>query len=208
LPPEALIWLSISSQPGTPFALPPYVRINDDSMEDLMTTKKPLKRASGTDLVKLILEHHKPLKRLIRTMKKAKELSESKAAFEEFAPLLIAHAKPEEETMYVFMKGDEDLRADGFEGDTEHGIADQLVDEIKRCSIKDEYMAKVKVLAELVEHHIKEEEEDMLPEFKKACATEERSSLGEKYAKLHQRLIDNPDMAEPHEKNIHQEIHA
>ena len=38
--------------------------------------------------------------------------------------------------------------------------------------------ARIKVLAELVEHHIKEEEEDILPDFKKNSEKAERLELG------------------------------
>jgi hypothetical protein len=42
-------------------------------------------------------------------------------------------------------------------------------------------LAKVKVLAELVEHHIEEEEEKNLPKFKRASSAQERDDLGRKY---------------------------
>src|SRR4051794_32895214 len=93
------------------------------------TKSKPVKRAAvnqHTDLIELILEDHKLLKKLIKVMKSEDaEYEEKREAFEEFAPLLVAHAKPEEQVLYNFMKQDEDLRMEGFEGDVEHGLADQ-----------------------------------------------------------------------------------
>jgi hemerythrin-like domain-containing protein len=133
---------------------------------------------ANEDILKLILEDHKPLKKLIKV-------------FEEFAPLLIAHAKPEEQTLYVAMKEEDDMRVDGCEGDTEHAIADQLVGEIKAEKDADVWTAKAKVLAELVEHHIEEEEEEMFPEFKKKSDADERALLGAKYQELRQGLLPN-----------------
>lgn len=143
-------------------------------------------KSSENDLIQLILEDHKALKTLIKTLKDSEvELSERQDAFEEFAPLLVTHAKPEEETLYVAMKQDEiDMREDGFEGDVEHAIADQLLEEIKRTDDEDLWSARVKVLAELVEHHIEEEEEEMLPDFRKETELEERVTLGEKFRQL------------------------
>lgn len=142
-------------------------------------------RHTDHDIVALILEDHVPLKKLIHIMKDSEAtISARKAAFQQFAPLLVRHAKPEEESLYVFMKHDKELREEGLEGDVEHGLADQLIEEAKRTDDKELFAARVKVLAELVEHHIEEEEEEMLPDFKKNTDIQERISLGEKYLKL------------------------
>lgn len=156
------------------------------------TVSKMNTRASNDDIVQLILEDHKALKQLIKTMKDSDaELSERQEAFEEFAPLLISHAKPEEQTLYVKMKNEDEMREDGFEGDVEHQLADQLVEEIKRTTEdEDLWSARVKVLAELVEHHIEEEEEDMLPDFKKEVETEERMQLGQEFLRLKAQYLE------------------
>ena len=152
-------------------------------------SRKSAAATESTDIVELILQDHKPLKKLIKTLKDEEaELSERKAAFKEFAPLLVAHSKPEEESLYKFMKKSEEMKADGFEGDTEHAIADRLIEEIKVARNEDMWTAKAKVLAELVEHHIKEEEKEMLPEFKKEAKTEEREKIGQLFLKLKRRF--------------------
>jgi hypothetical protein len=139
-------------------------------------------QSSPEDIINLILHDHMPLKDLIKIMKSEDaELPEKQAAFEEFAPLLAAHAKPEEQTWYVQMKKEDDMRIEGMEGDVEHGLADQMCEEVKRTTDKDLWQAKVKVLAELVEHHIKEEESDMLPDYRKNSTIEERVELGLAY---------------------------
>jgi hemerythrin-like domain-containing protein len=135
------------------------------------------------DIIKLIVEDHKPLKKLVRVLKDSdqNDLAKRKSAFEEFAPLLIAHAKPEEVVLYRFMNQEKQLRTQGFEGETEHEIADRLIREAKKTKNNDLWSARTKVLAELVEHHIKEEEEDMLPDFRKFSTSDQRNDLGCKY---------------------------
>lgn len=159
------------------------------------TSPKPVKvmanksKEAGDDIIDLILNDHKPLKKLIKVLKNSDtELEVRQNAFEEFAPLLTVHAKPEERTMYLFMKDDEELREQGFEGDVEHALADQLVEEIKRTDEEDLWSARVKVLAELVEHHIEEEEDELLPDFKKHSEKEERVNLGKEFMRLKQEL--------------------
>jgi len=153
------------------------------------THKKSKSKAPG-DIIEMILKDHKPLKKLIKVLKSDKaEKAEKEAAFEEFAPLLLWHAQPEEEVLYVHMKDDsEDLRVEGYEGDTEHSLATQMIDEVKQSENDDQWMARVKVLAELVEHHIEEEEEDMFPDIRKAFDLEARVQMGNDYQQLREEF--------------------
>jgi hemerythrin superfamily protein len=166
-----------------------------------MTARK-IQGTSPEDIVQLILNDHIVLKQLIEIMKSEDaDFRVKKAAFERFAPALVSHAKPEEQTWYVKMKS-EDMKVEGLEGDIEHALADQLCEELKRETDRDTFMAKVKVLAELVEHHVEEEEEDMLPEFKRNTSLEERVDLGMQYLQLQGELDAQGDTDSPSEKSL------
>lgn len=163
------------------------------SSKDKMTTptqnKATQKNTSvnkGSDIIQLILKDHKPIKDLIVILKDPDvSFSKKRPAFEKFAPVLTVHAKSEEESLYVEMKKNKGLRTEAHEGDTEHSIVDQLVQEIKLLTgNEDKWMAKVKVLAELVEHHVKEEESKMLKEVKKEFSAEDRELIGSDYTRL------------------------
>lgn len=163
--------------------------------------KKKARRhvSNPQDITQLMLRDHKPLKKLIKSMKKGDAPMRSiQAAFEEFSALLEAHAKPEEKSLYVDMekKDKGDLRTEGMEGDTEHHIADRLVQEIRATNDQDLYRARVKVLAELVEHHIKEEEEDMIPDIRKEFELAERVRIGQHYEGLRQKFLTKHKIAD------------
>lgn len=144
------------------------------------------------DIIDLILEHHKPLKELIKTLKDTDaEAGERLVAFEKFAPLLLTHAQPEEMALYAFMKQDEELIVEGMEGETEHTLASQLIDEIYATEEEHLWSAKVKVLAEMVEHHIKEEEQTMLPDFKENSDESERIVIAREYLKLRNEMMNS-----------------
>jgi hemerythrin superfamily protein len=154
-------------------------------------------KSKANDIVTMILEHHKPLKKLIKVLKNPDfDRGRKEIAFEEFAPLLLAHAEPEETALYEFMKERDDLRTEAFEGATEHEIASRLIDEIEGCDDDHEWCAKAKVLAESVEHHIEEEEEDMLPDFKKKSSSEERIDLGKEYTALREKMLSEEGLRE------------
>jgi hypothetical protein len=159
-----------------------------------MNKQETQAQKTSTDIVSIILEDHQPLKELIEVMKDSETSHEERsAAFEEFAPILIAHAKPEEEVLYTYMKKEKELREHGFEGVVEHMLADQLVEEIKRTTDADMKSAQIKVLAELVEHHIDEEEEELLPDFKDEVDQNIRAKLGNKFLELKVQYLAKGD---------------
>jgi hemerythrin superfamily protein len=149
--------------------------------------------SANPDIIQIILSDHKPLWQMIEVMKDEKaSLAKKKMTFEKFAPALLAHAKPEEQTWYASMKEEEhDMTIEGIEGKVEHGLADQLCEELKNTRDENLFMAKVKVLAELVEHHLEEEEEKLLPAFRKDSEIAERRELGAKYLSLQSQFLDS-----------------
>lgn len=175
------------------------------------TATRKVSAKNQSDIIELILADHKPLKKLLKILKDSDiEKSQKKVAFDEFAPLLLSHAEPEEQSLYAQMKDNDELRSESFEGITEHQLATQMIADAKACDDDDEWMAKVKVLAELVEHHIKEEEEDMLPDVRKQMDIEMRVQIGEQYMQLRQDF-EMPDFDENKSSNRkskhHKEVH-
>ncbi len=154
-------------------------------MKQIKTKRKSKTRktTNPSDITVLMLEHHKPLKQLIKLMKNSElGISKLRAAFASFVPLLSEHATPEEIALYTYMeKEDSEMRKSGFEGHAEHEIADQLVYHIESITDAADWKAQVKVLAEIVEHHIKEEENEMIPELIRKLDQDERVKIGEEY---------------------------
>lgn len=143
----------------------------------------------NTDIVALILKDHKPLKKLIETLKNETLQRRAKEdKLEEFVMLLAAHSKAEEQSLYVYMKESRVLRMQAFEGDTEHAIAEQLIHEINATPDDDEWSAKVKVIAELVENHILEEEKVIFKKVEECLSLTVRQTIGKLYKHIKSEL--------------------
>ena len=82
----------------------------------------------------------------------------------------------------------------------EHATAKDLIAQLADMSPDDDlFDAKVKVLSELVEHHVEEEEEEMFPKLKRAKL--DTASLGPKMAERKQQLIEELGVgAEPEDR--------
>lgn len=167
-------------------------------------------KKNNTDIIDLILKDHVLLKKNIKILRDPDvAMAKKKTSFGEFAPLLTQHSEPEEKSLYTYMKEQKkDLRVDGFEGQQEHAIASQLVDQIKETKDPDQWMARVKVLAELVHHHIKEEEDDMLKIVKNEIDADERAEIGEHYLQLRAEMSDLKPMPKKSSKEKSTEMRS
>lgn len=93
---------------------------------------------------------------------------------------LTVHARIEEEVFYPRVrKAGEEEKDEVLEGLEEHKLIKELVAELEGMTPEDEtFDAKVKVLKEQVEHHVKEEEGEMFPRVRKAIKEAELIRLG------------------------------
>ena len=110
------------------------------------------------DAVKLLKEDHRKVEDLFADFEKAKGDGRKKKLAEQICAELIVHAQIEEEIFYPACKGkveEDDLK----EAYVEHDGAKVLIADIASGGPDDDYYdAKVKVLQEQIEHHVKEEE--------------------------------------------------
>lgn len=176
-------------------------------MRQSKTKSSKKAQTSKDDIIKLILADHEPLKKLVSILKDLDApIRTRRRIFEQFAPLFLVHAKAEQESLYTYLKDENKLlRIDGLEGEVEHELAEHMIEEVKMSENADLWAARAKVLAELVEHHLKEEEADMLPEFKKESDVEDRVMLGKQYLELKDHFRREENLTIEEEEAIEEE---
>jgi hemerythrin superfamily protein len=111
------------------------------------------------DAVALLKSDHRKVEELFESFEKAKGDGKKKALAEQICMALTIHAQIEEDIFYPACEGavEEDLLREAY---VEHDGAKVLIAEIEAGGPGDAfYEAKVKVLSEEIEHHVKEEEE-------------------------------------------------
>jgi hemerythrin superfamily protein len=89
------------------------------------------------------------------------------------------HEELEETHFYPKLKEEEAAKDIILESYQEHHVLDLLIEEINALGPDDEtWEPKIKVLQENVEHHIKEEQEELFPKVRKIWSTEQRAEIG------------------------------
>jgi hemerythrin superfamily protein len=152
------------------------------------------KVAAGSvdDLVKAIKDDHKDLRKFIGVMKDEDAThAEKKEATRGFMSLLKSHSSSEEKALYARCLKVAKLRVMADEGYVEHHVAAALMKTMPATRNQDRWTAQVKVLAELVEHHIEEEEKDLLPEVERAFAETKQEKMAHEFVALRRRSQRN-----------------
>lgn len=95
----------------------------------------------------------------------------------ELANDLAAHMAIEQDIFYPAIKAiDEDLVRESFE---EHSLAELALKRLLACDPKDpSFGAHVTATKELIQHHVKEEEEDLFPKVEKKLKEERLKEMG------------------------------
>lgn len=126
---------------------------------------------NAPDAIALLKADHRKVEALFEKFEKASSADRKRALAEEICLELTVHAQIEEEIFYPACEGavEEDLLKEAY---VEHDGAKVLIAELEAGGPGDEfYDAKVKVLSEMIEHHVEEEEkrvEGMFSQARKA----------------------------------------
>ena len=139
--------------------------------------------AKKLDGIALLKADHRKVEQLFSKFESARDKKRKKALAGEICMELSVHAKIEEDIFYPACKGA--VKGDLLqEAHVEHDGAKVLIAEIAAGGPDDDfYDAKVKVLSEMIQHHVEEEEKRVEGLFSKARkAGLDMDALGEKMA--------------------------
>jgi len=148
--------------------------------------------AGAVDAIRLLVDDHDAVKGLFKTyeklVKEEASVEEKQAVAQEICLALKAHTALEEEIFYPAAR--DALDDDGMfdEAEVEHESVKDLIEQIEGMSPQEDlYDAKVTVLGEYIEHHVKEEETEMFPKVRKTDL--DLKSLGDQMESRRDQLI-------------------
>ena len=160
--------------------------------------------SKSQDAIALLKEDHRAVEELFKQFESAKGNGRKEKLARKICLELIVHTKIEEEILYPACEGkiDEDELKEAY---VEHDAAKVLIAEIEggNGQTDDFFDAKVQVLSEEIEHHVKEEEGELFPEVRKADI--DLKALGEQLAERKKELMaqyKSSDLPEPELKTM------
>lgn len=135
------------------------------------------------DGLQLLAQDHRKVEELFAQYEKVSGASAKQKIVQQICTELKIHSMIEEEIYYPLIRGkvEEEALDEAF---VEHDSAKLLINELEAAEPDEEYYdAKVKVLQELIEHHVKEEEKQRDNLFQQTRAAEvDLEALGEQLA--------------------------
>jgi Hemerythrin HHE cation binding domain len=145
--------------------------------------------AHAEDAATLLVEDHRKVRKIFDEFKKLKsgDVEKKEDLVRTACTELSIHAMLEEEIFYPAVR--EKLDETGLidEAEVEHAVAKQLIGELEEMTPEEElYDAKFTVLGEYVNHHVAEEEKEIIPQAKKAKV--DMQALGKKIQQRRQEL--------------------
>lgn len=151
----------------------------------------------------LLMKQHRLVEDLFEQFEEA-EGAERNGIFEKLAANLVAHDAIEREIFYPAC--DEALgKEDDVLGESlvEHGVVEFCLFRADKNQDSDDFEKYVDVLKEMVEHHVKEEEKELIPKVKRAIDADELETLGERMESRFQAALGS-DFRRPLLDNLQQ----
>jgi hemerythrin superfamily protein len=129
------------------------------------------------DVFEELMQEHEEVKGMFeQLMEKGKQ----KQLFDKLQKELSAHMEAEEKVVYKRFEKEEATHQLVLEAQEEHRVAKRVMNELDRAD-GDKWEARLKVLFEMIQHHIEEEENSFFPEARKIVDQKQAEELREQF---------------------------
>jgi hemerythrin-like domain-containing protein len=149
----------------------------------------------------LLTQQHREVSRLFKAIEAAAGKAEKQKLFLEVASNLVAHDGIERDIFYPACEEALGLNDDLGEALVEHGLIEFGLYQSTEALEAADFDFKCKVLSEMVEHHVEEEEKEFFPKVERAIGAEGLESLGEEMTEAFEDLRAE-DFREPLYRNL------
>jgi hemerythrin superfamily protein len=120
------------------------------------------------ELMQELHKDHQEVQGMFKKLLKEKDSGKRSSMFDELRKEIIPHMDSEERHVYRALMDGDGAREDAMEAIEEHRAARSLIKELDKLDAGDEWFhPKAKVLMEMVEHHITEEESQIFKDLEK-----------------------------------------
>ena len=143
----------------------------------------PDKAPDETDILDTLKKEHDEVQELLASLVDSDKAAERKSLLKQIKAALVPHTKAEEKIVYdavIAARSQKNKnQIDGTEGYLEHSLASQTLLKLGKITpvTAPEFTATAKVLKELIDHHVQEEERNIWSDVKENFDSEARMQM-------------------------------
>jgi len=147
----------------------------------------PDKAPDETDVLDTLKKEHDEVQELLANLVDSDKAAERKSLLKQVKAALVPHSKAEEKIVYdavIATKSQKNKnKIDGAEGYLEHALASQTLLKLDKITplTSPEFTATAKVLKELIDHHVSEEERNIWSDVKESFDSDARIQMNLRY---------------------------
>ena len=144
-----------------------------------MPQKAKKSETGSAKLFKFLKDDHAKVMELFEEVEEnGSDEENAKELFAQIQKELQVHMEGEEKYFYPILEQHEEAKEEVLEAFEEHDVVKTMLKGFaKQSPGNDRWMAKIKVLKEIVEHHVKEEEREMFKLARKALDKEQAEDI-------------------------------
>ncbi len=139
------------------------------------------------DILKI---EHKDVKKLFKQIIDEQRFQEN--IYTQIKTALTLHLAGEEKFLYPRLENNAETRVLALESYEEHDLGRKIINDIDNTSDMDAKYAKVKVLSEAINMHVKEEEDELFKKAKRVLSDEDERMIASQF--LNEKMANMPKM--------------
>jgi hemerythrin-like domain-containing protein len=165
-------------------------------MSMMDTLKKTMSGQEGptedSDILETLKQDHNDVAEMLDKLVESHSAAERKSLLASIKSALVPHLRAEEKIVYdaiLDLRGKEQ-KEHGEEGYMEHKLGDEMLTKLGKMDnmTSPEFSAGAKVLKELVEHHVEEEEKNIWADVKAHFSDDQRVEMNRKFLAAKKRV--------------------
>jgi hypothetical protein len=137
------------------------------------------------DILGRLKQEHEEVDALLKQLVETDSGATRKSLVKKIKAALVPHVRAEQKVVYdaIIALRNKDARVDGHEGYLEHQLAEKVLLSLDKMAsaVSPEFTAASKVLKELVEHHVQEEERNVWKDVRENFSDDDRIEMCEKF---------------------------
>ena len=147
---------------------------------------------ADNDILDTLKQEHRDVAEMLEKLVESTSAAERKSLLNSIKNALVPHLRAEEKVVYdaVLTLRGKDQHVHGEEGYLEHSLGDKMLTQLGRMKdvMSAEFSAGAKVLKELVEHHVEEEEKAIWSDVQDNFSDEDRIVMNKKFLTAKKRV--------------------